>query len=120
GPIPMWRSPTPPARRTRSIAIAPNADCGSCPTARASRARSALAHNYAGNVCSWINLAVPCISPPIGSSQADPKPTPLKKRIRQMLIVDGPIHLWEKGTPSAQHRLEPYSAEQAIAAMDQA
>ena len=37
-----------------------------------------------------------------------------------MLIVDGQIHLWEKGTPSPQHRQEPFSAEQAIAAMDQA
>ena len=37
-----------------------------------------------------------------------------------MLIVDGQIHLWEKGTPSAHHRQEPYSAEQAIAGMDQA
>jgi predicted TIM-barrel fold metal-dependent hydrolase len=37
-----------------------------------------------------------------------------------MLIVDGQIHLWEKGTPSPQHRQEPHSAEQAIAAMDQA
>jgi len=33
-----------------------------------------------------------------------------------MLIVDAQIHLWEKGTPSAHHRQEPYSAEQAIAA----
>src|SRR5260370_3978090 len=38
----------------------------------------------------------------------------------QMLIVDGQIHLWEKGTPSPPHRQEPYSAEQAIAAMDEA
>src|SRR5260370_8391850 len=37
-----------------------------------------------------------------------------------MLIVDGQIHLWEKGTPSPPHRQEPYSAAQAIAAMDQA
>ena len=37
-----------------------------------------------------------------------------------MLIVDGQIHLWEKGTPSPPHRQEPYSAEQAIAAMDEA
>src|ERR1041385_9448337 len=37
-----------------------------------------------------------------------------------MLIVDGQIHLWEKGTPSAHHRQEPYSAEQAIAGMDEA
>ena len=37
-----------------------------------------------------------------------------------MLIVDGQIYLWEKGTPSPQHRQEPYSAEQAIAAMDEA
>ena len=37
-----------------------------------------------------------------------------------MLIVDGQIHLWEKGTPSPQHRQEPYSAEEAIAAMDEA
>ena len=37
-----------------------------------------------------------------------------------MLIVDAQIHLWEKGTPSAHHRQEPYSAEQAIAGMDQA
>src|SRR5215831_14518827 len=37
-----------------------------------------------------------------------------------MLIIDGQIHLWEKGTPSPPHRQEPYSAEQAMAAMDQA
>ena len=37
-----------------------------------------------------------------------------------MLIVDAQIHLWEKGTPSAHHRQEPYSAEQAIAGMDEA
>ena len=37
-----------------------------------------------------------------------------------MLIVDGQIHLWEKGTPSAHHRQEPYSAEQAIAGMNDA
>jgi predicted TIM-barrel fold metal-dependent hydrolase len=37
-----------------------------------------------------------------------------------MLIVDAQIHLWEKGTPSAHHRQEPYSAEQAIAGMDDA
>ena len=37
-----------------------------------------------------------------------------------MLIVDGQIHLWEKGAPSPPHRQEPYSGEQAIAAMDHA
>ena len=37
-----------------------------------------------------------------------------------MLIVDAQIHLWEKGTPSPPHRQEPYSAEEAIAAMDEA
>ena len=37
-----------------------------------------------------------------------------------MLTVDAQIHLWEKGTPSAHHRQEPYSAEQAIAGMDEA
>ena len=37
-----------------------------------------------------------------------------------MLIVDGQIHLWEKGAPSPPHRQEPYSAQQAVAAMDQA
>ncbi len=37
-----------------------------------------------------------------------------------MLIVDGQIHLWEKGTSSPPRRQEPYSAEQAIAAMDEA
>ena len=37
-----------------------------------------------------------------------------------MLIVDAQIHLWEKGTPSPQHRQEPYSAAEAIAAIDQA
>ena len=37
-----------------------------------------------------------------------------------MLIVDAQIHLWGKGTPSAHHRQEPYSAEQAIAGMDDA
>src|SRR4029077_849553 len=36
-----------------------------------------------------------------------------------MLIVETQIHLWEKGTPSAHHRQEPYSAEQAIAGMDE-
>jgi hypothetical protein len=25
-----------------------------------------------------------------------------------MLIVDGQIHLWEKGTPSAHHRIVKY------------
>ena len=28
-----------------------------------------------------------------------------------MLIVDGQIHLWEKGTPSKPHRQEPYLAQ---------
>jgi predicted TIM-barrel fold metal-dependent hydrolase len=42
------------------------------------------------------------------------------ERRRQMLIVDGQNHLWEKGTPSPPHRQGPYSAEQAIAAMDEA
>src|SRR5438552_2016752 len=37
-----------------------------------------------------------------------------------MLIVDGQIHLWEKGGPSPPHRQEPFSAAQAIAAMDEA
>src|SRR6185436_7362564 len=37
-----------------------------------------------------------------------------------MLIADGQIHLWEKGTPSPHHRQEPYSAEEAIAGMDAA
>jgi predicted TIM-barrel fold metal-dependent hydrolase len=37
-----------------------------------------------------------------------------------MLIVDAQIHLWDKGTPSAHHRQEPYSAVQAIAGMDAA
>ena len=37
-----------------------------------------------------------------------------------MLIVDGQIHLWEKGAPSPPHRQEPYLAEEAIAGMDQA
>jgi predicted TIM-barrel fold metal-dependent hydrolase len=37
-----------------------------------------------------------------------------------MLIVDAQIHLWEKGTPSPPHRQEPYSAAEAIAAMDEA
>jgi predicted TIM-barrel fold metal-dependent hydrolase len=36
-----------------------------------------------------------------------------------MLIVDAQIHLWEKGTPSPPHRQEAYSAEEAVAAMDQ-
>jgi predicted TIM-barrel fold metal-dependent hydrolase len=37
-----------------------------------------------------------------------------------MLIVDAQIHLWEKGTPSAHHRQEPYLAAEAIAGMDAA
>ena len=37
-----------------------------------------------------------------------------------MLIVDGQIHLWAKGTPSAHHRQEPYSMQQALAGMDEA
>jgi hypothetical protein len=39
---------------------------------------------------------------------------------KPMLVVDAQIHLWEKGTPSAHHRQEPYSAEQAMAGMDAA
>jgi predicted TIM-barrel fold metal-dependent hydrolase len=34
-----------------------------------------------------------------------------------MIIVDGQIHLWEKGTPSAHHRQQPYLAEQAVGEM---
>jgi len=37
-----------------------------------------------------------------------------------MLIVDGQIHLWAKGTPSAHHRQEPYSMAQALVGMDEA
>ncbi len=37
-----------------------------------------------------------------------------------MLIADAQIHLWNKGTPSAHHRQQPYSAEAAIAGMDAA
>jgi hypothetical protein len=37
-----------------------------------------------------------------------------------MLIFDAKIHLWDKGTPSAHHCQEPFSAEQAIAGMDEA
>jgi len=37
-----------------------------------------------------------------------------------MMIVDAQIHLWEKGTPSAHHRQEPYSMDQALAGMDEA
>src|ERR1700730_3952285 len=44
----------------------------------------------------------------------------IPKQEKLVIIVDGQIHLWEKGTPSAHHRQEPYSAEQAIADMDDA
>jgi len=37
-----------------------------------------------------------------------------------MLIVDAQIHIWDKGTPSPWHRQEPYSRDQALAAMDEA
>lgn len=37
-----------------------------------------------------------------------------------MLIVDGQIHLWAKGTPSAHHRQTPYLKDQALADMDAA
>src|SRR5215813_3589529 len=37
-----------------------------------------------------------------------------------MLIVDGQFTSGKKGTPSPPHRQEPYFAEHAIAAMDQA
>jgi hypothetical protein len=37
-----------------------------------------------------------------------------------MIIIDGQIDFWEKGTPSAHHRQQPYLAEQAIAAKDAA
>src|SRR3954454_10566289 len=43
-----------------------------------------------------------------------------RKGIDRILIVDAQIHLGKKGTPSPQHRQEPFSAEQAIAAMDEA
>ena len=42
----------------------------------------------------------------------------ITRKGRTNVIVDAQIHLWEKGTPSAHHRQEPYSAEQAIAGMD--
>ena len=37
-----------------------------------------------------------------------------------MMICDAQIHLWAKGTPSAHHRQEPFSKEQALALMDEA
>lgn len=37
-----------------------------------------------------------------------------------MMIVDAQIHLWEKGTPTAHHRQEPYTPEQALIDMDAA
>jgi predicted TIM-barrel fold metal-dependent hydrolase len=37
-----------------------------------------------------------------------------------MTIVDGQIHLWAKGTPSAHHRQTPYSEDQALAGIDEA
>lgn len=37
-----------------------------------------------------------------------------------MMIVDAQIHLWAKGKPSAHHRQEPYSKDQALADMDAA
>ena len=37
-----------------------------------------------------------------------------------MLIVDGQIHLWAKGTPSAHHRQTPYLKDEALADMDAA
>ena len=37
-----------------------------------------------------------------------------------MMIVDAQIHIWAKGTPSAHHRQEPYSKDQALAGMDEA
>src|SRR5665213_2008706 len=39
----------------------------------------------------------------IGGYSSEPEYPPIK-RTRPMLIVDGQIHLWEKGTPSPQHR----------------
>jgi predicted TIM-barrel fold metal-dependent hydrolase len=35
-----------------------------------------------------------------------------------MMIVDAQIHIWAKGTPSAHHRQEPYSMDQALVGMD--
>jgi len=37
-----------------------------------------------------------------------------------MMIVDAQIHIWAKGTPSAHHRQEPFSKDQALAGMDEA
>lgn len=37
-----------------------------------------------------------------------------------MLIVDAQIHIWEKGTPPAHHRQEPFSMQEALAGMDAA
>src|SRR5947208_5299685 len=39
--------------------------------------------------------------------------------MRRLLSDDGHVHLQEKGPRPRQHRQEPYSAEQAIAAMDE-
>ena len=37
-----------------------------------------------------------------------------------MMIVDGQIHLWAKGTPSAHHRQTPFLKDEALANMDAA
>jgi predicted TIM-barrel fold metal-dependent hydrolase len=37
-----------------------------------------------------------------------------------MMIIDAQIHIWEKGNPSAHHRQEPFTADQALAGMDAA
>jgi predicted TIM-barrel fold metal-dependent hydrolase len=37
-----------------------------------------------------------------------------------MMIADAQIHIWGKGTPSAHHRQEPYSTDQALAGMNEA
>jgi predicted TIM-barrel fold metal-dependent hydrolase len=36
------------------------------------------------------------------------------------MIVDAQIQIWAKGTPSAHHRQEPYSKDQALASMNTA
>src|SRR3984885_14258415 len=46
--------------------------------------------------------------------------TTVQRKAVAMMIVDGQIHLWAKGTPSAHHRQAPYLKDEALADMDAA
>jgi hypothetical protein len=60
------------------------------------------------NVSLWIYPAVACISPPIGSSQADPKPTLTKGEVEGVELGGAPISVCVCSM-TASRRFRPFA-----------